>query len=188
MMSFLQSQLVYRAMVVCQIVVFAGLASAAQYEATEYELKAAFLYNFASYVTWPDGMLMSPETSVVFGVVGADQLARHLEDIGRERSINGHRIEVRSVHVSDPLDDLHVLFVAQRGMDEAERLLPAALQRSILTITESEGQRHPDSIINLEVSDDRVQFDVSLLAAEEAQLIISSRLLQIAREVFGQNP
>lgn len=157
-------------------------------EATEYELKAAFLYNFASYVQWPPGIFNDPGQAVVFGVVGANELADNLEQVTGGRAVNGRAVEVRRLRGADELAGIHVLFAGD-PLGAADRaLLAAALQSSILTVTESDGARPDDSVINFEIVDGRVRFDVSLTEAGRARLQVSSRLLQVALRVLGENP
>ncbi len=87
----------------------------------------------------------------------------------------------------DSLRDVHVLVVEASRMGRSEETLEPALLNSTLTVTESEISHSQHSIINMEVIDGRVLFDVSLPAAESARLAISARLLQVARQVIGEN-
>lgn len=159
----------------------------AQQQATEDELKAAFLYNFASYVQWPESAFPDSREPLVFGILGSEVLADDLDRMVAGRSIDGRPIDVRRVRAVDELEPLHVLFVDDAVADEAGGILSAALAGGVLTVTESL-PRPAASVINFEVLQDRVRFDVSLPMAEEAGLAISSRLLQVAIRVIGQNP
>ena len=156
----------------------------AQPEAEEYEIKAAFLYNFAAYVEWPDDRLQSDQDPIVFGVVGAPELADNLEMLGAVRNINGRAIEVRRIRRRDDADGLHILFIDASLQERADELLSDALGQGVLTVTESQDERHPDSIINFQIVDAKVRFDVSLSRAQEVGLSISSQLLQVAQRVL----
>lgn len=158
-----------------------------QQQASEYELKAAFLYNFATYVDWPEESFSSPDAAFVFGVVGSVELAANLELIAQGRDIRERRVEVRRLdHDADP-HELQVLFVGAGQEGRARLLLEQALPQRVLTVTEA---RMPpaDSIINFAIVDGKVRFDVRLPVAQRAGLSISSRLLGVARQVIGQRP
>jgi hypothetical protein len=160
-----------------------GEANAAKAEATEYELKAAFLFNFAGYVTWPQHMAPADQP-MRFGVVGAHELAGHLEAMGAVRQINGRAVQVERIADTRDVPSLHVLFISREFTDFTSGMLALAKTNSVLTVTEHTFMP-ADSVINFRVIDGRIRFDVNLSVAEEAQLSVSSRLLQVARRVIG---
>lgn len=171
------------ATVLALLLLLVGPAAPGQ-EATEYELKAAFLYNFAGYVEWPAETFGGPETPLVFAVAGSEELAGNLELMMAGRTVNGRAARVRRLAGGDSLAGVHVLFAGGVVSAPAASLLQAALAQSILTVTEAVA-RPRDSVINFEIVDGRVRFDVSLDAARRADLQVSSRLLQVALRVTG---
>ena len=148
----------------------------------EYNIKAAFLYKFATYVEWPPGVFPSEASPLVFGVMGADLLADQLEDVVRGRRIGGRVLRVRRIDQDDTPDGLHVLFVGEDSVRGAERLLYDAASRSVLTVTEGNGH-DGYGVINFLIIDDRVKFTIALPPADRGNLRVSSRLLQVAHEV-----
>jgi hypothetical protein len=165
-----------------------GIAQPLDQPVTEAELKAAFLYNFATYVTWPPEMSV-PDQPLTIGVVGAAELADYLEGMARARQINGRNVEVRRIRLRSDFGNLHIVFIAERFTEDARDMLVNALNESTLTVTETDPEdRLPSSVINFEVVDDKIRFDISLTAAATAGLTISSRLLQLALRVIGSAP
>lgn len=154
----------------------------AQVEASEYEVKAAFLFQFANYVEWPAETFNDPESPLVFGILDADDLAENLEQMVADRTFRGREILVRRLQTSTPLDGIHVLFVGRAGGAGGESILLDASSMSVLTVTET--PPHPSgSVINFEIVDNRVRFDIALMPAAQGNLRISSRLLQVAQRV-----
>ena len=151
-------------------------------EVAEYNIKAAFLYKFATYVEWPPEAFPSETSPLVFGVMGADLLADQLEDIVRGRRIGGRVLRVRRIDEDDTLDGLHVLFVGEERVIRAERQLYDAASRSVLTVTEGNGH-DGYGVINFLIIEDRVKFTIALPPAERGRLRVSSRLLQVAHEI-----
>lgn len=162
-----------------------GPSCFAQPQPSEYDLKAAFLYQFTTFVEWPFGLLDDPDEPLVFGVVGAKELVDNLELLSSGREGAGRPLEVRRIGTRDDLEGVHVVFVDERITNNAEPLLMDAIDKSVLTVTESNGFRPPNSIINFEVVDNKVRFDVSLSLAQQANLRISARMLQFALRVIG---
>lgn len=148
----------------------------------EYNIKAAFLYKFATYVEWPPGVFRSESSPLVFGILGADLLANQLEGIIRGRRIGGRVLRVRRLDEGDTLDGLHVLFVGEEAVAGAERELFDAAGRSVLTVTEGSGH-DGYGVINFLIIEDRVKFTIALPPAERGNLRISSRLLQVAQSI-----
>ena len=162
--------------------------AAAQTEAQENQVKAAFLYKFPAYVEWPSASFSDSASPVVFGVLEADAIANELLLISRDNLLIGRTIVVRKLQPGDPTEGLNVLFVGQGRTRTSGPLLLEALSSSILTVTEAPAQSPNGSVINFAIIDDRVKFDVSLAMAEQAKLTVSSRLLQVARRVIEPNP
>lgn len=151
--------------------------------ASEQSIKAAYLYKFAAYVDWPEGVLDDPTTPLTIGVLGADTLADELESITAQRTVAGRSIVVRRIGSGDTLEGVHILFVAESGMDEFERLAPAAREHSALVVTEAGDGLDLGSVINFRPVDRRIRFEVSLESADKSRLRLSSRLLAVAENV-----
>ena len=149
---------------------------------TERSVKAAYLYKFAGYVEWPDGQ-SGASAPVTIGVLDATEMADELARITAGRLVNDRPVVVRQVSSGDSLAGIHVLFVGTRAGDRLGALLLPALERPILTVTESAGALASGSIINFTVDRERVRFEVSLPAAERSRLKLSSRLLAVAQRV-----
>ena len=102
-------------------------------------MKAVFLYNFGSFVTWPDSAFRDPESPMRYctNATGIDvealRAALHDERIG-DRSI-----DFQSVRTDDDHRSCHILYIT--GLD-AKRT-QAVLQRlgSAPVLTVSDGKR-----------------------------------------------
>jgi hypothetical protein len=149
----------------------------------EYQVKAAFLYKFASYVEWPAQAFEQTKSPFVIGVAGADMLGDELAQVVAKRLIRGRPVEVRKLHRGDPLNGLQILFIGRSEGGKTSDLLISARGRPVLTVSESEDSFALGSIINFVIVDDKVRFDVALHEAELASLKVSARLLSVARRV-----
>lgn len=149
----------------------------------ERAVKAASIYRFLAYIEWPPSSFARPDSPLVIGVAGADELADELSRITADRVADGKPIQVRKLQPSDTLAGLHVLFIGRSPADSQAQLLRLALAHPILTVTDTEGALALGSMINFRLVDGRVRFEVSLGAAERSGLKISSRMLQVALAV-----
>ena len=140
-------------------------------------VKAAFLYNFAGFVEWPEHA--HAKDSLVIGVIGAEDVEAALRSTSGPRMLQNRNVTVRRIRNASEAADVHILFI---GADENYRLrsiLSAVERRPILTVTESTDGMEFGSIINF-VTTNRVQFEISLKAAAVAGLQLNARLLSVA--------
>lgn len=151
----------------------------------ESAVKAAFLYKFGAFVDWPAGTFERPETPLVIGVAGDDQVAADLEQLVTGRSLDGRPVVLRRV---DPdaraFAGVHVLFVGRRSTRLHELL--AAATGPVLVVTDQEPGLPLGSVINFASEGGRMRFSVSLSAADARSLRLSARLLAVARDVEGR--
>ena len=146
----------------------------------EYEVKAAFLYNFAIYTEWPT----VPPEAFDFCVLGADPFDSHLNKISR-KLVQGKAIHVRYIKPLDDLIGCHLLFVPVQEKEQYYRIAPFIKQHAILTVTDAPqlDEKWPMIMITLVPKGDLYTFDIDLTTAKTVGLTLSSKLLRLARNV-----
>lgn len=165
-----------------------AVSARTELQVPEYRVKAAFVYKFGDYVEWPPAAFANPDSPLVIGVVGAGALADELARISAGRTIGGRPVAVRKLRYGEPLSGLHVIFLGRSTSKQLAAALEASNGRAVLTITESEDGFRLGSMINFVVVADKVRFDVALARAEASQLKVSSRLLEVARNIVAPAP
>lgn len=156
----------------------------AQETATADEIKAAFLFHFASYVEWPGKR--GPDQPVVLGIAGAHPIEQELRRIVRERGGAGRSLVVRRVAANPALPALDILFVGRDQAANLAALARAVEGRPVLVVSDAENALQHGSMINF-ITTDRVRFEVALDAAVKAGLRLSARLLAVALRVKQGN-
>jgi hypothetical protein len=144
----------------------------------EDEVKAAFLYHFATFVQWPEAT-HSDEVFAI-AVLGADGVASELDKFLPGREIQGRPMEVRRVRAIKQLEDEAVIFIGSKASSRLSELVREVENRPVLVVTEAPGALRDGAMINFQLVDRRVRFEISLPAAERAGLELSSRLLSAA--------
>jgi hypothetical protein len=147
----------------------------------EYQMKAAFLYNFAKFVEWPPHALKNPNESVVICVLGEDPFGKLLDDTVQGKTIEGHPLQLRRITETNQATGCHVVFVSVSERRRLSAILGALSATGVLTVGETEGFAALGGIINFKLENERrVRFEVNLNAAREANLKLSSKLLSLA--------
>lgn len=157
---------------------------AAENPALEYQVKAAFLYNFAKFVEWPAEKFPAIDSPVIIGVVGADPFGSVVDRTVQGKTINGRPLIVQRFGPGEDYRRCHILFIGRSLKDSAATILTEVKSESILTVSEIENFARRGGMIGLVVVDESVKFEVNLPAAERANLKVSSKLLSVARAVI----
>jgi len=157
-------------------------AQSARWSAQEYQLKAAFLYNFAKFVEWPNHTA-DPKAPIVIVVFGRDPFGPALENTVWGKTINNRPLVVR--HTSRVQDVLpcHMLFLSAQEEPRAEEVLQAVEGAGVLTVSETDDFLEQGGAVRFVMDGNKVRFEINLGAARRGGLNISSRLLSLARTV-----
>src|ERR1043166_3076706 len=110
-----------------------GSCLAEEPSAKEYQLKAAFLYNFTKFVGWPSNDSENANAPFVLGVAGNVSCAAELEQIVKDRKVNGREFVVRTVVTPAAASGVHVLFLCGSEDARLEQWLAVARRAALLT-------------------------------------------------------
>jgi len=176
-----------------RLALFAGAAAAlsvqtsgAQSVADEYQVKAAYLLNFARFVEWPASDL--PASSPLdIAIVGDDSFGGAMEEVLREKSANGHPIHLRHLRWNDVLSSSQIVFISASEEPHLQEILRLLGQSSVLTVSDIDRFSLRGGVIEFRMVGNRVRFDINRTSAIAAQLSISSKLLSVARAVHEGN-
>lgn len=155
-----------------------GIARSAEPEFKEYQVKAAFLYNLANFVQWPDTAFGDADAPFVIGIIGTNPFGSILEKLLEGEHANGRRLEIRQLRDLTEGKTCQIVFVAK---DKAPAFNAKELDaRPVLTVADAEGFAQAKGMITLLYIDNKVRLLVHLEAARAAGLKISAKLLNVA--------
>jgi hypothetical protein len=161
------------------IAVIAVAAASAQSAAAP-ELKAAYLFNFAKFSTWPG---LPDDSPLVLCLVGDQQVTSALTSLVRGQRVDGRSLEVSKLTAGARARSCQLLFVSASELAAAGALLESARTLPILTVSDSEGFSRSGGMIELFAEGGRMRFAVNLDAVQQARVRMSSQLLAIAKIV-----
>ncbi len=150
----------------------------------ERQVKAAYLFKFASFVEWPDGAFALPSTPLVIGVAGNDALAEQLDYVAAGRAINGHNVQVRRVRRGDKLAGLHILFVGGSDRAAVTEWIDGARSGAVLTVSDTPEAFAAGCMVNFVINDEKVRFEVAMRHVNAGHIRISARMLSVASRVW----
>lgn len=147
----------------------------------EYAMKAAYLYNFALLTTWPSAPPAGPFTLCLYG---QDTFGPALGALnGKE--VNGQKIQVRHIDRVENALQCQLIFINEPNEGRVARLVNAVGRSPILTVVDDGLARPAGAMISLAPESRRLTFEVNANAIRQANLQVSSRLLQLAARVVS---
>ena len=167
---------------------FPGL-SGAQGENREYQVKAAMVYRFLSFIEIPDKAFDHPSDPITLCVFGENPFGISFAAV-EEQMVQGRPFTVIYPDSAIPgkcLDGAQVVFIPSgTPLDTMRRVLRDLESRPILTVGESRGFLEMGGMINFVMSEGRVRFEINRSSTIKSGLGISSKLLRIADRVVEE--
>ena len=154
--------------------------------AAEYQVKAAYLFNFGQFVEWPRQAWDSPGAPFVIGIVGEDPFGKTLDEVIAGESFGGRPLVVRRFRKPEDISACNILFIGRGEAALLDRTLQVLQGRSVLTVTDIAGAEHRGAIIALFNENNRIRMRINVAAAKASNLVISSKLLRPA-EIVGND-
>jgi len=144
----------------------------------EYEVKAAYLFNFARLTQWPTSTFASRQNFII-GILGDDPFGRSIEMLGN-RTIGGRKVVIKSIDDIRESSACDLLFIASSEADRLRQIIAHVKGKPVLTVSDITGFEDKGGIIAFFLKDNHVRFRINIDAAERANLKISSHLLEVA--------
>lgn len=160
------------------------LAHADDLVAVDVALQAALVVNFAAYTEWP---AIPDETvkndKLVFCVMGSSEIAEAIMN-RQKKSVQGKIIEVKTITSSAQITVCHVLFVGKAEHKKIHELALVKRTQPVLIVAEENDFDIRDVIISLRLNEGRYTFKINQTGAQARSLILSSKLLKLAVQVY----
>ena len=156
-----------------------GLAPAQIQAEDIYQIKAAFIYNFTKFVTWPEEMEQKGG-DLRLCIFDRNPFGEYLNQLSGRKVRNFELKVVQPASIRE-LDGCAILFLA--GSADAGKVLQGLTSRPILTVSDRPGFVQSGGVIELLSENNRIRFDVNLQTVRDSGLQMSSKLLQLARQV-----
>ena len=147
---------------------------------TEYQLKAAFLLNFAKFVEWPPAVFAEAASPFVLGILGENPFGDALERTIRDKTINNRPLLIKEFRSGAESTNCHILFISTSEKTRLPEILAGLRGASVLTVGETDRFNESGGIINFVRQGNKIRFQINEVAAKSAGLKLSSKLLSLA--------
>jgi hypothetical protein len=154
--------------------------------ASEYQLKAAFLFNFSKFIDWPADSFPNSKSPFTICILGPDPFGRVLDEELNGKELADRPIAVRRCQTQAEARACQIVFVSRQEANRLPEILQVLRGTNALVVGESEGFAAGGGTIEFFLQEDRVRFRINPDAAARAGLTISSKLLALAMIVRGE--
>src|SRR5439155_24709047 len=144
----------------------------------EYEIKAAFLFNFTKFVEWPP---KAQATAFVICILGDDPFGSTIDRVVNGKNVFGLPLQVRRLKDAAEAKHCQIVFAGLTETAKAARLIEALRGMPVLTVGENRDFLRQGGMISLDADDGRVNIAINAGAAENAGLKISAKLMTLAK-------
>jgi len=163
-----------------QVSIAAGLQADTQ---VEYKIKAAFLLNFAKFITWPKHTFTKEDQVFTMCVLGRDPFRLALSAI-KSRTVGKRKIELRYIDTVQQAEACQMVYVSGSEKKRLETINAALRNRAIVTVSDMRGFARSGGIIEFVTRGNKLSFIINLAAADKQGVHINSSLLNLAIEVI----
>lgn len=146
---------------------------------SENDVKAAYIFNFAKFVEWPDKAFASKSAPIVLCVLGEDAMGDALQDL-ESKKIKGRPLTVVRTRSKEQIRSCHILYISESEKKEISDILSKMGGRPCLTVSSVNGFASQGGMIGFVRRGNNVRFEVNPEAVRRAELTVSSRLLNLA--------
>lgn len=165
-------------------------ASAQANQATEYQVKAAFLFSFAKFIDWPEKSFADPQSPFTICVIGRDPFGTvlDLDSSGKtigDRVVIVNRFAFSSATVS--ARKCQVAFISASEQSHYREIIDSFRGQSTLLVGDADGFASSGGAIEFLLEQNHIRFAINPEAADRADLKVSSKLLALA-EIVHDDP
>lgn len=153
----------------------------AQNSPTEFEVKAAYLYQFGKFIEWPEGTFPPNGGTFTICTLGMDPFGSALDETVSGRTVQGKQIQLRRLDTVADAEDCNILFVGASEQKHFADIANSLVGKGVLTVSDSGDFLTQGGMISFRIEENKVRFEVSLAAVERAKLKLSSQLLKVAK-------
>lgn len=164
-----------------------ALPSQASEAMLEYQVKAAYLYNFLKFVQWPDDQFLDAVSPIRICILGDNPFHGMLDEL-RQRHVASRKLTVVQLEFEAELQQCHLVYIGGGQQGQIERALQRVRLFPVLTVSDMQDFAARGGVIGFVIIDERVRLEINLDVARAAGLQISAKLLELAKIIECAQP
>jgi hypothetical protein len=170
----------------------------------EYQIKAAFLYNFTKFVDWPKEKVTDSNTPLTIGIIGKDPFGSAFDPV-EDKDTKARKVIIQRFEgfveleksgkkkkdqphpKSQDIQKCHLLFICPSESERIADIIASVKDHSVLTVGDVKGFLEAGGVTNFIVEEQKVRFEINVTTAKQAKLEIRSKLLRLAKRIVEKD-
>jgi hypothetical protein len=154
-----------------------------QQKPSDYQVKAAYLYNFGRFVEWPVKVAATKGDSFTVCILGEDPFGSTLDATLAGEAIGGKHVVPKRISTPQESPGCQILFLSAAEAGRLNKVMEGLDKEAILTVSDIPQFLQRGGMIQFVMDGNRVRFEVNLAATQRVGLTLSSELLKVATAV-----
>jgi hypothetical protein len=154
-----------------------------QQKPSDYQVKAAYLYNFGRFVEWPVMVAATKGDSFTVCILGEDPFGSTLDATLAGEAIGGKHVVPKRISTPQESPGCQILFLSAAEAGRLNKVMEGLDKEAILTVSDIPQFLQRGGMIQFVMDGNRVRFEVNLAATQRVGLTLSSELLKVATAV-----
>ena len=146
----------------------------------ELNIMASFLYNFSKYVQWPAEKFANDKSPLIFCIIDQDSLIPIVAKTLMGKKTKGRRLITHSRKRTDDMKSCHLVYIGTKEQEGEGKVVKSPPGSGVLTVGYRGKTSNAKAIINLIKDKNKFKFAINTNVADQANLKIGSKLLQLA--------
>lgn len=139
-------------------------------------MKAAFLFNFVKFTTWPARSFKNARSPFSLGVAGQNPFERVRAEVVANETHLGRTFIVEELQPTDDLRQCHLLFVSASLLSSVGELIQKLGSEPVLTVADRDGFLDQGGMTQFFQQDQSIRFAIDPTRPEGTGLKLSSKL------------
>jgi len=147
----------------------------------EYQLKAAYLLNFARFIYWPEPVISTTESFNIC-VIGDNPFADSLDRLS-DKKIKNKSIKVKYSSEYNPKDNCRIVYISKNKEDVFKEVIKKLNNNTVLTVSDVEGFSQQGGMIGFVRIKNKIKFEINIDQSIKSNIKYRSQLLEVAEQL-----
>ena len=144
----------------------------------EYQLKAAYLLNFARFIYWPEQIIVTTDSFNIC-VIGDSPFGDSLEKLSNKK-IKNKKIKVKRAKNYEKENACHIVYISESRKGDYKEVINNIDNDSVLTVSDIDGFASSGGMIGFVRVGNKIKFEINVDKSMKSNIKYKSQLLEVA--------
>ncbi len=161
------------------VLVFVAWCGLVQAEfSREYQLKAAYLLNFARFIYWPDQAIEETQSFNIC-VMGENPFGESLDRLSNKK-IKNKKIKIKYIQSFSVKKQCHILYISENKKESHREIIKKTNGNVVLTVSDIDGFASSGGMIGFVRIKNKIKFEINVAQSKKSEIKYRSQLLEVA--------